>query len=65
MAKYFVRDTHGFVTVVEADGYLLDGPTGTFEFRNNGSLALSASFPAHSTISVVEVDNAWQDIFPN
>ena len=63
MAKYFVRDTHGFVTVVEAE--TCAAIQGTFEFRNDKGMTLVASFPIHSTISVVEVDKAWQDIFLN
>ena len=63
MARYFVRDTHGFVTVVEAE--TCAAIQGTFEFRNDKGMTLVASFPIHSTISVVEVDKAWQDIFLN
>ena len=63
MAKYFVRDSHGYVTVVEAGNYITNNQTGTFEFLN-GEVRV-ASFPINTTISVVGADDAWQDIFPN
>ena len=63
MAKYYVRDTCGHVTEVEADRY---GTTnsGIFEFykKEDGGSALVASFPAHATLSVVEAEEAFQGI---
>jgi hypothetical protein len=63
MAKYYVRDTCGYVTEVEADRY---GTTnsGIFEFykKEDGGSALVASFPAHATLSVVEAEEAFQAI---
>jgi hypothetical protein len=65
MAKYFVRDSHGYVTEVEAKNYTTDAQTGTFEFFGANPVVRVASFPINTTLSVVEADDAWQDIFPN
>ena len=63
MAKYFVRDSHGYVTVIKAGRYTTNQQTGAFEFLNGEVRA--ASFPCNTTISVVEADAAFQDIYPN
>jgi hypothetical protein len=63
MAKYYVRDVQGYVTVIEADRYSLSNHW-VFEFVSEVGDAV-ASFPMNTTLSVVEADTAFQDTFPH
>jgi len=73
MAKYYVRDTFGYVTVVEAEKYAVTGTTGTFDFfkewipnaNSSSGQTLAASFPMGGVVSVIESDGAFVDIFPH
>jgi hypothetical protein len=61
MAKYYVRDVQGYVTVVEAYDYSPSN-NGVFEFVTEVGDA-AAAFPMNTTLSVVEAEEAFQGVF--
>lgn len=62
MAQYHVRDTFGYITVIEANKYNSNSVVGSFDFLAETGEKI-ASFLCHSTVSIVEANTAFQDIF--